>query len=268
VIFFIGDSGTAASVSLDVVGLWVGIISGIVGTVLAIVALAFTYAVNDRSSRVSDQTIRSLQSIETQVGRSSDDTRDLVKGAWEKMLGSAMGSTSDVQSKAEMQQMASGLSAELKESISSAFPREGTLDRAEFDTRLKAALADQTAAIESLLHQASAPSSIELAQPRTPMSTLSELALVLASLISDRHLTSDQFREGRKQPLLGAALRELRISGLLVPLIGDEGDGEKPVYYFPSRQVRSYILSQVPRKSRYLEPLTSELRKVGYDVDA
>jgi hypothetical protein len=65
---------------VDTVALWVGIITGIASTVLALVAIWFTFVVNQRSTQVSDQTIRSLEAIESAVKRQSTDTNDLIQG--------------------------------------------------------------------------------------------------------------------------------------------------------------------------------------------
>ena len=65
---------------VETAGLWIGLISGIVSIVLSIVAIAFARAVDRSSRQVTEQTIKSLQKIETEVARLSDDTRELDKG--------------------------------------------------------------------------------------------------------------------------------------------------------------------------------------------
>jgi len=61
------------------IALWVGLLSGIVGIVLSVVAIVFTVLVDRRSSQVTGQTIQSLQKIESAVERLSSDTRELIK---------------------------------------------------------------------------------------------------------------------------------------------------------------------------------------------
>ena len=62
-------------------------ISSIVIVVLSIVTIAFAVLVNNRASDINDKMIQSLQKIEFAVERSSEDTRELIKADWDKMLG-------------------------------------------------------------------------------------------------------------------------------------------------------------------------------------
>lgn len=73
---------------VETVAMWAGLIASIAGIVLSVAALVFGVWVNNRATEVSDQTIRSLQKIESAVERLSDDTRNLIKAGWDKMLGS------------------------------------------------------------------------------------------------------------------------------------------------------------------------------------
>src|SRR5271156_2537844 len=99
---------------VEKVALWCGLIASVVSTVLSVVAIWFAIHVNSRSEAVSDQTIRSLQKIESFVQKLSDDTAGLVKAAWDKMLGN-MYRTEGVDAQvSNAKEIASGLTAELK----------------------------------------------------------------------------------------------------------------------------------------------------------
>ena len=67
--------------------LWAGLIASIAGIVLSVAALIFGVWVNNRATEVRDQTIKSLQKIESAVERLSEDTRGLINAGWDKMLG-------------------------------------------------------------------------------------------------------------------------------------------------------------------------------------
>jgi membrane protein implicated in regulation of membrane protease activity len=73
--------------STDDVALWTGLLSSAVSIVLSVVAIAFTWAVNQRSEAVTHQTTKSLQDIQGTVHRMSQDTEGLIKVAWDRMVG-------------------------------------------------------------------------------------------------------------------------------------------------------------------------------------
>lgn len=72
---------------VEKVALWIGLLSGAISIALSLVAIVFAILVDKRAKDVSDQTIKSLQKIESAVERQSDDTRELIKAGWDKMLG-------------------------------------------------------------------------------------------------------------------------------------------------------------------------------------
>ena len=100
---------------VEAVALWVGLLAGLASVVLAVVAIWFAFWVNDRATEVNDQTIRSLQKIEAQVERAADDTTNLIKGAWDKMLGQVP--PQDTTSSGSMQEVAAGLAADSERSF-------------------------------------------------------------------------------------------------------------------------------------------------------
>ena len=56
---------------VEAVAVWIGLLTGLVATVLAIVSIVFTYAVDKRSTGINTQMIQTLQKIESEVERST-----------------------------------------------------------------------------------------------------------------------------------------------------------------------------------------------------
>jgi hypothetical protein len=96
------------------------LISSAVSIVLSIVATTFAVLVNNRSEKVSDETIRSLQKIESAMERLSEDTSGLIKAGWETMLGSVSGRSHREEapvSTTAAKELASGIVTELQSEI-------------------------------------------------------------------------------------------------------------------------------------------------------
>ncbi len=217
---------------IETVALWAGLIASIISSVLSVVAIWFAVHVNARSEAVGDQTIRSLQKIETFVQKLSDDTSGLVKAAWDKMLGSMYRSEgTQAQEKSAVREIASGLTAELKTELEEeAQPSTGSEQR-ELAERLEKALDTWESALEAQI--ASVP------RPRVQRETfsiyrllrkLSPQALELVARIRDYHLSRPEYRTLVKSGL-GPVLDELRRAGLVVPLKSKAG---ALVYWYPS----------------------------------
>src|SRR6267143_1957013 len=81
----VGGTRLLALTQLEAVGLWAGLLSSVVSVVLSLVAIFFARDVDRRSIEINNQTIRSLQSIQSTVQRLSEDTGGLIKVAWERM---------------------------------------------------------------------------------------------------------------------------------------------------------------------------------------
>ena len=217
------------------VALWLGIIVGIAGVVLSVVAIWFAFWVNDRAARVNDQTIQSLQKIETTVERLSADTTGLIKAGWDKMLGqvcgTGLGPSEQAQSSAT--EIASGLSSEMMAELE----ESGVVTH------------DEAKRIESLIEELGKKLTAQISAASTPARLGSQLdrlveqlegismdARELVAAISEagRHLTRKEYRSLLNSPL-SDALRELREAGLLAPFLGYSPEGEQiPVYYFRS----------------------------------
>ena len=126
-------------------------ISSIAGIVLSIVAIVFSILVDRRSSKVSDQTIQSLQKIESTVEHLSSDTRELIKAGWDKMLGSVDRAPSNA-AEVSAKQIAEGIVAELRSELAglkaekaAVLQRPLTIERAlsSVETSLEAQLKNQ-----------------------------------------------------------------------------------------------------------------------------
>ena len=85
---------------------------------MLIASLGFEFLVNNCATQVNYQTIKSLQKIESTVERLSEDTLNLIKAGWDKMLGGfgdAPGSSRDEEDEErEDREIASGLTDEAK----------------------------------------------------------------------------------------------------------------------------------------------------------
>jgi hypothetical protein len=105
------------------VSLWVGLLSAVISIVLSIVAILFARDVDHRSIEISDQTIRSLESIRATVQRLSDDTGGLIKGAWERMLGTMGPQTPPPDG--DIQRLLAGLLSEFRQDVDDLAPGSG-----------------------------------------------------------------------------------------------------------------------------------------------
>lgn len=128
--------------------LWVGLISSIVSIVLSLVATTFAVLVNHRSEKVSDQTIRSLQKIESTTERVSQDTAGLIKGAWDKLLGNFGTPHENIHQDSSSEQVSSGLAIEAKEELQN-IPQSGTATKEE-GTHLQEVLETLIKTVENL----------------------------------------------------------------------------------------------------------------------
>ncbi|HLL06424.1 MAG TPA: hypothetical protein VK539_37985 [Myxococcaceae bacterium] len=261
---------------VEVVALWTGLISGIVSIVLSIVAIVFSVLVNQRSDKVSDQTIQSLERIGTTVERLSEDTRVLIKNAWEKLLGgfgSPPPSPTDTTSTAK--EVASGLAAEFRaelNAIRADTKNTGTLPAEMMEqvnraiSRLESSLTAQIRAEQRRSDRSTSKLDFAIAA----LNSITPTARELARAIQRAHLTSSQYRKLSEGPL-SEALGELRGCGLLIPVTPAVKGDENPVYYFPPSIVdviRSALLMFAPSENTSAEVIARELSAVGYTYHA
>ncbi|MCW2753749.1 MAG: hypothetical protein JWQ32_1160 [Marmoricola sp.] len=264
---------TLAMSNLELVGLWVGLIGGVVSIVLALVAMAFTFAVDRRSTSINEQVIKSLQKIESTVEGVAADTTNLIKVAWERMLpgvdGTSPGSLAqDAADDQSVQAIAAGVAAELRAELAPS----GTPNDAEAIRRLDSAVRRMERTMRAQL-SSSAP------EPVRPSSRVDRLQHDLASLSPEalelvrqmasvgKHLTREQYLNLRTGPL-DQALRQLRGRGIIGPLKGlTEQDEEIPVYFFSPtvyRYVRPLLSIQDPPSPAVREGVGGLLAAVGY----
>lgn len=254
--------------------LWVGLISSIVSIVLSIVATTFAVLVNNRSEKVSDETIRSLQKIESAVGRLSEDTSGLIKAAWDAMLGSVSGTVSrpSAGSHAAAHQIASGLASEVRSEIAfsgkDAITGEDTVAR--LSGRIEVALAKLQTAIEGQLKtQERIVQPAAILRKLGVLEGLSPLAQELArALLAGGHVSQSEYNS-LEPGVLNKPVSELREAGLLIPLQGHDDTEGKLVYWFPpglSKTLRSAFRLLPPASSSVRNLVKSELTRINYKV--
>jgi hypothetical protein len=257
---------------VETVALWVGLLVGVASIVLSVVAIAFAEAVNRRSREVSDQTIKSLQKIESSVERLAADTRELIKVGWDRMLGS-MDRDHPLPPDTGLKEVAAGLAAELRTELGLSGDKTDKPGKqvvaSDDQARVKqllSALEDSVAAQLNLLRPRDRPSD-KVDAAREELGKLSLEAQALAHAILGQHLTREQYIRLRRSPIADA-VRALRHAGLLVPVAHSEDGVEQPAYYFPpgfgdalhlAGPLLPHIPSDVERRVR------DELRKVGYE---
>jgi hypothetical protein len=197
-------------------------LSAAVSIVLSAIAILFARDVDRRSMDVSNQTIRSLETIRTTVQRLSDDTGGLIKVAWERMLGTV---ATPAPSDTVVQGLVSGLLAEFREDLDELAPGTG-VDRL---TREMGERVRRTSR-RSDEHRA-APRSWAFNAAVDAIQSLSLFPIELLRVLeTGTHLTRGQYRQLRKEEDIALALDELRDRDLLVPLQHRGPQGEETVY--------------------------------------
>lgn len=258
---------------VELVALWLGLGAGLVSIVLAIVAMAFTFAVDKRSSRINEEMIKSLQKIHSSVDGTASDTKDLIKVAWERMLAGSVQQPDVAAVDAEnesVQAIAAGVAAELRAELGGA----NTASEEEMK-RLNEAFQRMERTMQAQLSSApsaglSSRSRFSKLQADIDQLTPGALAL-LAQLAQHGHLERDQYSRLRKTPL-GMPLTELRAKGMLTPLSGTSADGSHfPVYWFApsmSELVKPALNLADPPPRTALDRAKALLLEVGYPKDA
>jgi hypothetical protein len=221
----VGGTRLLALTQLETVGLWAGLLSSVVSVVLSLVAIFFARDVDRRSIEISNQTIRSLQTIQSTVQRLSDDTGGLIKVAWERMLGT-MGPQAS-QTDNDLQGLLAGLLAEFREDANEIAPGTGVEKLArKVGERMRRA-----AEPKSGTERSPAPRSWAFNAVVQAIESLSPLAIeLLRALEGGHHLTRTQYQELRRDPDLAVAIDELRDEDLLVPIQRRGTRGEETIY--------------------------------------
>lgn len=260
---------------VEVVALWVGLISSIVGVVLSVVAIVFAVLVNNRASDINDRMIESLQKTQFSVERSSEDTRDLIKAGWDKMLVNVGKSPETHPDNASVREIASGLSAELRAGLGlrDTPQSQGDSVQPEQIERLNDLLENLETSLEIQLDilSRSETSGETFEYVLDELGGLSTEALELARAVVRHHLTLDQYRSLLSSSQLSGAIGELRASGLLVPLEGYSREGnEILVYYFPSSltdMIKAALQLLPEAQSDVQKAVQAELNAVNYPED-
>jgi hypothetical protein len=250
------------------VGLWIGLLSAVVSIVLSVVAILFARDVDRRSIEISDQTIRSLESIRSTVQRLSDDTGGLIKVAWERMLGT-MGTQLPHQLDGDLQSFLAGLLAEFRQDADELAPGTGVDKLArDMGTRFRRVTTGRKAS-----DSAPEPKSWAFNAVATAIESLSPLAIeLLRALQGSRHLKRTQYQQLRRDPDLALALDELRDHDLLVPLQRRGAHGEENIYglapWFHDVIGPALVFTgHESPPSEEAQRVRAALRDVGYEID-
>jgi len=259
---------------VEKIALWVGLLASVVSIVLSIVAILFARMVDKSSREVSDQTIRSLQKIETYVERLSSDTTGLIKAGWDRMLGTVANAPSGDEA-FSAKEMAAGLVAEMRAQLGLSDGDEHTQGEvaSKRHDELDEAIKHMRSSLEAQLKvpKPSSRPSEALDEVMDRLRVLSPEARALATVIAQgRHLTFAQVQKLMKDSMLNTVISELRDAGLLVALEGYSSTGKPtPVYYFPSgssNTVRAALLMMPEVDDDLFALVISELNKVGYKL--
>jgi Arc/MetJ-type ribon-helix-helix transcriptional regulator len=279
---------------VETVATWAGLLTGVAGVVLAVVAIWFAISTERRSASVSDHTIQSLQKIESQVDRASKDTQDLIKVAWDRLVTRATGDGLPDREQAEasnlqISEVVSGLIAELKaqgvvaaskedseggsdSSEASDAPRAAEALRVDLEDRFERLASEVQAAIAAQVNSGAlsrSPSDAIDSAVRTLRRLPPEQLEILRTLsFRGRHLTEAQYQRLVRHPILGPALLDLRDRGLVVPLSGVENGKRVPVYWLApgtSEYIQSAIrLVRSERSPGVRETVRRAFLVVGY----
>ena len=263
----VGGTRLLALTQLETVGLWAGLLSSVVSVVLSLVAIFFARDVDRRSIEISNQTIRSLQTIQSTVQRLSEDTGGLIKVAWERMLGT-MGAQAP-QTPNDLQGLLTGLLAEFREDADEIAPGTGVEKLArKVGERVRRATDGKSGAERS-----SAPRSWAFNAVVQAIESLSPLAIeLLQALEGGHHLTRTQYQHLRRDPDLAVAIDELRDQDLLVPIQRRGARGEETIYgiapWFLEVIGPALVFTghESPSEAE-AQRVRSALREVGLDAD-
>jgi hypothetical protein len=265
---------------VETIALWLGLVVGIASVTLSIWATVFAVWVYRESHLISDKTLQSLQRIEGTVERQSRDTNNLIKAAWDKMLG-AVPSAWDLlppDRRRDAARVISGLAAEAHDDAANltnaASGRVAT--REEINTFLDDFVERTRDTLTNNIsdHAEGTHISQDVDRILKRLNNLPETAQeLIRAIYRGGALSRQQYQELSKNEDIKPALRMLRQSGLLVPVLGlsRRGQGEKPeqeyVYYFPPAIIDAIgpAIEMMPRESALVAPVVEDaLRDAGY----
>jgi hypothetical protein len=247
------------------VAVWIGLISGVVGIVLAVVAITFTALVNRRADTVNNATIGALTQIQADLGRLGNDVRELIKDAWGTMLHERgpIESPGTVQP-ARPDELAQGLAAEVRSDMAEAGGGQVTQQVQEaldkFTKRLSEEMGAMVPGPGGTLSMAE-----RMRRVVTTLERRSPEALhLLRRLSRGKHLTRDQYGKLGESDI-APAVGELRRGGLLRPM----ASGPELVYWIPGEiadliELGARLVPDPPAEAA--KKVDDVLREVGYEV--
>lgn len=247
---------------------WIGVIVGITGIVLAIVTIRLAEATDRRAQTVNDQVIKSLQKIETEVERTSSDTKNLIQVAWEHMVSQTGSADASVgaSNAAGVRQIAAGIAAELRGEQQDEKSASGDEHRSDPDAMFEQLTERLDRTLESLSSTGTTRTQLDAAI--TKLNALSAPATELVGLLlRGGHITPQQVRKSAGTTLR-RALSELRSVDIVVPLTG-HGDPDNLVYWFPPGMAETFDRAMTlarNRSPRARAKLSEELKSVGYSA--
>lgn len=246
---------------VEQVALWTGLMAGVVGIVLAVVAISFTWVVDRRSQQINTQMIQSLQKIESTVEGVSSDTASLIKVAWDRMLpGAAEPSAAPATDDESVRAIAAGVAAELRAELASedGEGQQSPVQRLDETVRLL----EQTMRAQ-LRNSTTATSSGQFARLYKALDQGPPASRELVRFLHRHgHLERQQYHFLRNTDL-GDSLAYLRQQGILVALKGES----KPVYWLSptiQRQLIQAVLSLIDADPSAAELVESRLDQAGY----
>lgn len=236
---------------------WIGLITGIVGIVLACVAIVYAYVTNRRADQVNDATIRALAHIESDIDKLSSDVRSLIQDAWAKFVttpggleAGAAGNGTEADGESEPDggtALDPALTEELKAEIAEAV---GQKVSADLQQRLDQTVDDFQRRTQERADLFGRGGRLSRREPRRDSAQSFAVTLeavralstqaqeLLRALAGNRPLTRSEYR-ALAQGDLGAAFHELRARGLMGPVTpagGHAPDGA-PMYGLPPGRV-------------------------------
>jgi len=257
---------------VETVALWCGLIGSVAGIVLSILAITVSILSDRRSERISASTIQSLQKIETAVAQQTDDTRQLIKAAWDKLLGAVDRQMSEPGlSPTSAKSVAQGIAAELRDELRLAAietTSADTVDRPPKEERIGAVVNSLENSLEGLLRQKDGGLHSELDALVNSISSLSPEAQALLQLIRPKHVTREQYRRLMSTENLRRPVMELRGKGLIIPVQPHKGTGDSsPSYYYPPWLAQSLrrafpLAPEIPNEVE--EAVRADLKAAGY----
>ena len=268
-------AGTAGE-SFSVVSGWIGVITGVTGIVLSVVAIVFAVLVQKDANRIATQTIESLKKIEADVNRVSEDTKQLIKAAWDELV---IHPTRRAQNGFESELPAVSGAEELKTAIEAVRFEVERTQQENWESWL--AVLDEVNSSISVNLADSRPrgKGTSTARPQAA-DIVGELRDVLdeggpsvveflRALLAGRHLTSAQFKL-LSSSTIGTAVDFLRQKGVLTPVISQselEVGNDEVVYWLnPNipRKAASAALLMFGKSEEEQKAVARELARVGY----